>query len=45
MVTRSKDGIFKPEAYQTDLVNSEPSTIAQALGCLHWRKAMEEEYE
>lgn len=45
MITRTKRGIFKPKALSIDLVNSEPSTVIQALSCPYWKAAMEEEYK
>lgn len=49
MVTRSKDGIFKPKVYTNQaprrLVEVEPQTVDDALMSNSWKKAMEEEYD
>lgn len=52
MQTRSKDGIFKPKSYAVavtdlgvDLVNSECSSVTQALQSPHWKQATCEEYD
>ncbi|KAA0045110.1 Retrovirus-related Pol polyprotein from transposon TNT 1-94 [Cucumis melo var. makuwa] len=44
MVTRSKNGIFKPKALLIDYTEHEPTNAKEALKHPHWRKAMEEEF-
>ena len=51
MTTRFKYGIFKPKSYvealltlAEDLLNSKSTSVSQALQCVHWKKAMAEEY-
>lgn len=45
MITRSKDGIFKPKVFLAVDDVSVPSTIDQALAVSHWKQAAEEEYQ
>jgi len=47
MITRAKDGIFKPKALQSSLSADlpEPSTYKQALTQPHWLHAMKAEYD
>ncbi|KAH9684881.1 retrovirus-related pol polyprotein from transposon RE1 [Citrus sinensis] len=47
MVTRSKNGIFKPKAYLLALLAqpSEPTSVSQALTDPKWLKAMQEEFQ
>lgn len=45
MVTRSKNGIWKPKTYLSEFLDSEPSTVKDSLRCAHWRKAMQQEYD
>ncbi|XP_072081168.1 uncharacterized protein [Arachis hypogaea] len=52
MVTRSKNGIFKPRVFTTTLASATeecayqnlPKSIEQALSTPYWREAMEEEF-
>lgn len=44
MITRAKNGIFKPKGYLTDYKQVEPTLAKEALKHNHWRKVMEEEY-
>lgn len=41
MLTRGKQGIFKPKAY---LAAVEPTSVSQALIDKRWQQAMQEEY-
>ena len=41
MVTRAKNGIRKPKAYQATL---EPTSVKSALSMPHWKQAMDDEY-
>lgn len=45
MVTRGKNGIFKPKAFLVDYTQTEPTTAREALKCPEWRQAMQEEYD
>ncbi|KAH9651467.1 hypothetical protein KPL70_026754 [Citrus sinensis] len=47
MITRSKNGIFKPKSYLFVLLaqTSEPTSISQALSDPLWFKAMQEEFK
>lgn len=45
MVTRGKNGIFKPKVLLTEYVEQEPPNVKEALKCDHWVKAMKEEYD
>ncbi|RVW97157.1 Retrovirus-related Pol polyprotein from transposon TNT 1-94 [Vitis vinifera] len=41
MITRSKNGIFKPKAY---LSSTTPTSVPEALQLSHWKQAMTDEY-
>ena len=41
MITRSKNGIFKPKAY---LISTIPTSVPKALQLSHWKQAMTNEY-
>ncbi|RVW15239.1 Retrovirus-related Pol polyprotein from transposon RE1 [Vitis vinifera] len=41
MITRSKNGIFKPKAY---LISTTPTSVPEALQLSHWKQAMTDEY-
>ncbi|RVW87716.1 Retrovirus-related Pol polyprotein from transposon TNT 1-94 [Vitis vinifera] len=41
MITRSKNGIFKPKAY---LISTTPISVPEALQLSHWKQAMTDEY-
>ncbi|XP_038896569.1 uncharacterized mitochondrial protein AtMg00820-like [Benincasa hispida] len=47
MITRGKTGVFKPKAWiaelVTDLTQTKPYTVSQALSVPQWRAAMVEE--
>lgn len=46
MITRSKDGIFKPKVFTAvDLENSELSSVHEAFQSDVWKQAMSAEYE
>lgn len=46
MITRAKDGIFKPRAFSIDtVVPKEPDTVQQALSDLKWKQAIKDEYD
>lgn len=45
MITRGKDGIFKPKVFLTKFLETEPSTIQDALSHPLWRQAMADEYQ
>lgn len=47
MVTRSKNGIFKPKAYilKCQTLDTEPTSVSVALADAKWYKAMSEEYQ
>ena len=44
MVTRSKNGIFKPKVYTVDLNVEEPNTFQEAISHPKWKEAMDEEF-
>ncbi|RVW93071.1 Retrovirus-related Pol polyprotein from transposon RE1 [Vitis vinifera] len=44
MVTRSKNGIFKPKVYTVDLNVEEPNTFQEAISHPKWKEAMNEEF-
>ncbi|RVW21952.1 Retrovirus-related Pol polyprotein from transposon RE1 [Vitis vinifera] len=41
MITRSKNGIFKPKVY---LISTTPTSVLEALQLSHWKQAMTDEY-
>ena len=49
MITRSKNGIFKPKQFPNMLLLcehiSEPTTVSEALSSPDWKKAMEAEFQ
>ncbi|KAG8497255.1 hypothetical protein CXB51_008492 [Gossypium anomalum] len=45
MQTRSKNGIFKPRVFSTELTVTEPTTIDEAFSSKEWTLAAQEEYE
>lgn len=44
MITRAKNGIYKPKILLSDLSNSEPSTIQEALAHNKWNQAIHDEF-
>ena len=44
MVTRGKNGIFKPKVCHVDYAYTEPCDVKEALKHPQWKRAMEEEY-
>lgn len=44
MVTRGKAGIFKPKVLIAEYIEVEPPNVKEALKCVHWIRAMNEEY-
>ncbi|KAG8496407.1 hypothetical protein CXB51_009171 [Gossypium anomalum] len=45
MVTRSKAGVFKPNALTVDKVETEPVSVEEALAHPDWRLAVQAEYD
>ena len=44
MVTRSKNGIFKPKVYTIDLNVEEPNTFQEVISHPKWKEAMDKEF-
>lgn len=44
MMTRTKNGIFKPKVFLAYYKEVEPTTAKEALKHEHWRRAMAKEY-
>lgn len=44
MLTRAKNGICKPKVFLSDLTNTEPSNIQEALAHNQWNQAVQAEY-
>lgn len=43
MITRAKNGIYKPKALLTNFSDAEPKTIQEALAHPYWSKVVHEE--
>lgn len=45
MVTRSKNGIFKPKVYMFELIQVKPKDIHEAVAIPSWKKAVDDELQ
>lgn len=45
MLTRAKQGIYKPKAYLASLILPKPASVREALTILEWKDAMKSKYD